>query len=234
MGRSSQVVAPIGGPRKRERITLRLDQRSYTRGVQSRQHETLLEHVQNLRPVTAVRSTLLASSIGALRSRGHFEAYLARLDPAYRDAVLAENRPAWFPIAVAVAHYDACDRLELSVEEIQLMGWSVGARIETTFLHALAKGAQALGVTPWKLLGNFERLWARVLQNGSVSVVRTGQKDGFVEVRGVPLARFQYFRVAFAGVVSRAIEFGGGRAVRASVNGFDGDRGEISVVASWV
>jgi hypothetical protein len=202
--------------------------------VSSRQPETLLEHVQTLRPVTEVRSTLLASSIGTLRSRGHFEAYLARLDPAYRDAILGASRPAWFPIAVAVAHYDACDRLELSVEEIQLMGWSVGARIETTFLHALAKGAQALGVTPWKLLGNFQRLWARVLQNGSVSVVRTGPKNGFVEARGVPLARFQYFRIGFAGVVGRAIEFGGGQAVRVSVNGFDGEKGEISVVASWV
>ncbi len=184
--------------------------------------------------MTEVRSTLLASSIGALRSRGHFDAYAARLDPAHRDAILGPSRPAWFPIDVAIAHYDACDRLGLSVEEMQLIGWSVGARIETTFLNALAKGAQALGVTPWKLLGNFQRLWARVLQNGSVAVTKTGPKDGIVEVRGVPLARFQYFRIGFAGVVGRAIEFGGGRAVRVSVKTFDGENGEISVEASWV
>jgi hypothetical protein len=202
--------------------------------VPPRPHETVLEHVHTLRPVTEIRSTILASSIGTLRSRGHFDAYLERLDPAFRDAILGPSRPAWLPIDVAIAHYDACDRLELSVEEMQLIGWSVGARIETTFLNALAKGAQALGVTPWKLLGNFQRLWARVLQNGSVGVMKTGPKDGIVEVRGVPLARFQYFRIGFAGVVGRAIEFGGGRAVRVSVKGFDGEKGEISIEASWV
>jgi hypothetical protein len=32
------------------------------------------------------------------------------------------------PVAVAIAHYDACDRRALGAEEMQLIGWSVGDR----------------------------------------------------------------------------------------------------------
>jgi hypothetical protein len=214
--------------------SLRSDEGSYTCGVPKRPHETLIAHLEHPRPVTELRSTILASSVSSLRSRGHFDAYVALLDPAFRDAILKPNGPPWIPIEVAVAHYDACERLALGAEEMRLIGWSVGDRIHTMFMKAVAKGAQAVGVTPWTLLGNFQRLWARLLQNGSVAVLRTGPKDGIVEVQGLPLARFEYFRVGFAGVIGRAIEFGGGRGVRVSVGGFDVEKGEISIDAAWV
>ena len=132
-----------------------------------------------------------------------------------------------------MAHYDACDRLGLGDDEVQRLGWSVGDRLQTTFMKAVAKGAQAVGVTPWTLLGNFQRLWARLFSNGSIAVVRTGLTDGFVEVKGLPLAQFDYFRVGLAGVIGRAVELGGGHDIRMSVNRFHAERGEISIDADW-
>ena len=200
----------------------------------TRPHETVLAHVTSLRPVTEVRSSLLQASVTTLRARGHERAYLEHLDPKYHEAALATGGPPWLPIDAAIAHYAACDRLDVDAEELRILGWSVGDRLQGTFMNGVAQGAQAIGVTPWKLLGHFQRLWARVFQHGSIAVGKSGPKDGIVEVRGLPLARFLYFRTAFSGVIARAIEFGGGRAVHVSVVRFDAERGEITFAAAWV
>ncbi len=195
------------------------------------------EHVQTLRPVTEVRSTL-ASSIGALPGRVGTSTRMRRGSICTSRCHPRSEPPlrAFPDRRRNLPHYDACDRLGLSVEEMQLIGWSVGAHIETTFLNALAKGAQALGVTPWKLLGNFQRLWARVLQNGSVAVTKTGPKDGIVEVRGVRSLASSISESA-ARRRRRSRHRVRRRSRRPCAGGEDLRRrrnGEISVEASWV
>src|SRR5690348_2644577 len=61
------------------------------------------------RLATAVRSTVVVTSLRALRSRGHFERYLELLDTSYRDPMLALTAGTWLPIDAALAHYTACE-----------------------------------------------------------------------------------------------------------------------------
>ena len=126
-----------------------------------------------LEPVTQVRSTLLQSSINSLRTHGHYERYLTVVDPAYREVILGSLAPEWLPVAVAEAHYAACDALRLSPEEMQRIGEEVGDRIQGTFLGTIVKRARMLGLTPWVLLDHFERLWGRLMVGGGVAVYRT-------------------------------------------------------------
>ena len=72
------------------------------------------------------RSTWIISSHQTLRASGLFEQYRASLSVAYGEQLLAIVAGVWLPIAVARAHYEACDHLGLSLEEQLGMGRAVG------------------------------------------------------------------------------------------------------------
>jgi hypothetical protein len=201
--------------------------------VPTRSFETVLSPPLVVRPVTEIRSALLLSSVQTLRSRGHFEAYRTRIDPAHRDAILATSAPSWLPIGIAMAHYEACDALGLDAKEMKAMGGMVGARINSTFLKAIAEGVRFAGVTPWTLLGHFRGLWARLFQGGSIAIGRVSAKECVVEVRGLPLVRYEYARIAFTGIIGRAIEFGGGPGALVKVLECDPAEGEITFEGTW-
>jgi len=151
-------------------------------------------------PVTEVRSTLLASSILALREMGHFDAYLTKLPHDYHAPVLESVAGSWLPIAVAVAHYSAADALGLTAREQFEIGRSVAERVQNTALGTLLRVAKTAGVTPWVGLGHFQRLWDRLLRGGAGSVVRLGPKEARVEIHGVALVDIPYFRNGWRGM----------------------------------
>jgi hypothetical protein len=74
-------------------------------GVLSR--EIILGHSDPIRPLSAVRSTLLQSSLATLRQRGHYARYLSLLDARDRETIVAELAPSWLPCDIAVKHYSA-------------------------------------------------------------------------------------------------------------------------------
>src|ERR1700709_601282 len=93
--------------------------------------------VEDLAPVTKVRSTLIASSLRSVREHGHFDAYLSKLDVAWHDTILHSVAGVWMPGAAGAAHYGACDALQMSpVEQVQI-GREVGDRIQGTFLASM-------------------------------------------------------------------------------------------------
>lgn len=184
--------------------------------------------------VDQVRSTLIQSSLNALRTHGHFARYEALLNIGYRERVLGSLGPEWLPLAAAEAHYDACDRLALTQEEILRIGEDVGDRIQGTFLGTLVRKARLVGLTPWLLLGQFERLWERLMTGGGVALYKTAPKDARVEIYGLPLARFAYFRAAFCGVISTGIRLGAGRAVNVKVSSSRDFEQRLVFKAAWV
>jgi hypothetical protein len=196
--------------------------------------ECLIAAPAGVRAVTDVRSTLLQSSIGTLRNRGYYERYLTLLSPTYRDAILGSIAPEWMPLEAAIAHYDACQRLELSSAELVHLGEDVGSRIQGTFIGTIVRKARTIGLTPWVPLAQFQRLWERLMQGGGIALYRTGPKDARIEVYQLPLARFPYFRSAFCGVIASGIKIGSGRAV--TVRTGDDRNAEAKLVfrASWV
>ena len=153
---------------------------------------------------THVRSTLLTSSVLSLQQRGHFERYCELLAPEHREAVLETMAPTWLPIEDAMAHYAACEALDLPPTEVLAMGSAVGDRIQGTFLGQLAKTARGLGANPWTALGHFNRLYDRLFQGGGVQIVKVGPKDARGDIRNLSLMRYAYFRGAFVGVIGAA------------------------------
>jgi hypothetical protein len=198
------------------------------------QPETLIALPPAIQPVTAVRSTLIQSSLNTLRKRGHFEHYLTTLNPRYRSALLESLAPEWLPLDAAMAHYAACDALGLSPQELQDIGEDVGERIQGTFIGTLVRKARTVGLTPWVLLAQFQRLWERLMQGGAVGLAKTGPKDCSVDIRLLPLCEYTYFRVGFCGVISSGIKLGAGKAVTVRSTSSGGFSQRCMLKSSWV
>jgi hypothetical protein len=123
--------------------------------------ESLVDLPGLIAPMRGVRSTLIQSSLNTLRERGHFDRYVTLLDLAYKDTILGSLAPEWLPIDVGLAHYQACEALQMSHAELLEMGEIVGNRIQGTFIGTLVRGARTMGLTPWVPLTQIGRLWQR-------------------------------------------------------------------------
>jgi hypothetical protein len=152
-------------------------------------------------PVSHVRSTLLISSVNAVRERNLFDVYVARLDPRFRDEILSSLAGTWHDIEVALAHYEACEGLGLSDAQQFDIGLEVGKRVQTTLMGTLVKMATGAGVTPWLPLGQCDAFFERLYRGGGVRLAQLGPKEALLELVGMPQARFSYFRTAQRGLI---------------------------------
>src|SRR4030095_11345767 len=116
------------------------------------------------------------------------------------EVILNTLEPTWIPIEAALAHYHACEALELSEQEQLGMGTAVGDRLQGTFLSTIARTGKNLGATPWIILMNLDRLWDRTFQGGGCACYKLSPKDARCELLGLPLASVPYFRNAYRGV----------------------------------
>ena len=153
-----------------------------------------------IEPATHYRSTWIVSSLQSLRSAGHFDRYVAVLPPAMKSEILDAVAGVWMPMPVARAHYVACDELGLSSDEQLAMGASVGERAQGNVLSTVVRAARGAGVTPWTILPQLGRLYARGADGGAVAVFKLGPKDARTEFVGCELFDIDYFRHAFRGV----------------------------------
>jgi hypothetical protein len=196
--------------------------------------EVLIALPGHVAPVTTIRSTLIQSSLNTLRKRGHFERYLGLVNPRHKAALLETLAPEWLPLEVAVAHYTACDALQLTSGELMEIGEDVGERIQGTFIGTLVRKARTVGLTPWVPLGQFQRLWERLITGGGVSLTRTGPKDCTVDCRMLELCQYNYFRAAFCGVIASGIKLGAGKAVTVRVHSAANFGQRCLFKCSWV
>jgi hypothetical protein len=150
--------------------------------------------------VRSVRSSLIQSSLQTLRSRGYFERYVRNLPREHHEIILNTLEPTWIPVEAALAHYQACEALELGEQEQLEMGTAVGERLQGTFLTTLARTSKNLGATPWIILMNLDRLWDRTFQGGGCYCYKLAPKDARCELLELPLASVPYFCNAYRGV----------------------------------
>ncbi len=148
-----------------------------------------------------VRSTLLATSVHALRLRGHADAYAAEAGEALVATLAGVGAPSWLPVEVAESHYAACDRLGLAVDEILAIGAAV-APTAASGIQVLLRVARGGGVTPWTALENLPRYWSRMYDGSAARAEILGPKDAQVVVEGHPLARFAYWRTGLRGIIA--------------------------------
>jgi hypothetical protein len=169
--------------------------------------------------VTHLRGTLLMSSRRALQRYGHFERYRALLPPNIEVAVASSVAGAWLPIELGVAHYQACDALQLPVDDALKLGAAVVHELQRTFIGTLLSTAgKEAGVSPLLGLQKFFGVYARSFKGGGGRLVRIGPKDIRVEFVGNPIVGIRYFRVAYRGFITAGCEVFARRVVTAELS----------------
>ena len=157
-------------------------------------------------PLCMFRSTLLVGLTQTLKRHGFYEKYVAALPPQHLTTILS-SAGMWLPIEVGLAHYQACDALNLSSDEQLRFGGEVVMALQRTFIGTVLKAASlGVGVGPLTGLEKFATVYARTIKGGGVCVVRVGPKDVRVDCIGLPHAQIPYFRVAYRGFIRRGCE----------------------------
>jgi hypothetical protein len=151
--------------------------------------------------MTECRGTWVTSSILALRKRELFVRYTELLAPTDHDPLVYATPSSWMPVDLVMRHYEACDKLDLTVEELLSIGVDVTERVNASSLALGRNVASATGVTPWTILGRLDKGWARIAVGGAVAVAKLGPKEARVEVLGFPFARIYYNRIATRGIL---------------------------------
>jgi hypothetical protein len=156
--------------------------------------------------VLQVRGSLIASSLQTLRELGFFDGYIKLLPKDKHEPILFALASSWLPVELAMAHYGACEGMQLPEAELLKIGEHVSGRIMGTFLGTLMRSSRNMGAsaTPLVPLRQYNRLWERLMMGGGCTVQRSGLKDVSIESRGVPMFRYRYFRVAYAGLIKGA------------------------------
>ncbi len=185
--------------------------------------------------VSAVRSTLIASSLQSLRARGLLSRYTQLLPAELHETVLHCIAGEWFPLEVGFAHYRACDALELTPDLQREIGNDVSRRIQETFLATVLQMAKGVGVTPWSLMPKGNQIFARVFRGGGTQVTKLGPKDVSIEIARLPLLEINYFRTALQAIYQTAIGMFAKRAHVRIVTGSSRTPGSLTTLhASWV
>ena len=156
---------------------------------------------ETLGVATQVRTTLLVSSLHSLRRRGSYDDYLQHLPLPHHATITSMIAGQWAPMAVGLAHYEACQALGIAEPQVRAIGREVGDRIQGTFLATMLRMVGTVGATPWTGIGFVGRLYERLFAGGGgVSVVKQGPKDARVLFVGLPVASIPYYRTAMNGV----------------------------------
>jgi hypothetical protein len=148
---------------------------------------------------TQVRSTLLCSSINALRAHNLLDAYLASLPRDRHDPILGLVPGVWVSIDLAVSHYAACDALPIPSHEVEAIGAQVAERIHHSFIGVVMKVSREAGTTPWTLFSHSKKLRDLTWRGSDVAVAKLGPKEARFEWAGIPCARSRYYKTSFAG-----------------------------------
>jgi hypothetical protein len=74
----------------------------------------------------------------------------------------------WLPVSTVTTHFASADKLGFSPEEAFAIGVESGVRIQHSVLQTLRRLAAGAGATPWTVLHQYGRLWARVFEGGGV------------------------------------------------------------------
>jgi hypothetical protein len=165
-------------------------------------------------PLEMVRSTLLTASLRTLRKHGFEDRYFRELRAELHEAIRFTPAGVWLPVAIAEAHYDACDRMGLAPQEIVAIGNEVGLITQNAAFAMILRLARGSGATPWLLFENVDRGWSRIFQGSGIATFRIGPKEARFEVAGSSLARSSYWRVGLRGLlIAVALPFAASKTV---------------------
>lgn len=185
--------------------------------------------------VTHMRGLLFVDALENLRTWDLYARYEQHIAREHRDAIAQALASSWVPMEHAIAHYAACDALQLNGSQLQAMAGQITQRIASTLFASVVRKIRGAGVESFKLaLGNTDRLHQRLYRGGAVRVIMTGRKDAVVETYGFPIAQSRSFRggVAAFGEFSAAM-FCKAAVVRHTVPS-EPNASSLALAYSWV
>lgn len=140
------------------------------------------------------------SSQVTLREQGLFERYVEQLPREVHHDILQLGAPSWLPLRLGMAHYEACQRLGLTEEQVVEIARRVAMHREGTFLGVALNLARGAGITPLTVSRQLPRLWGRAFTGGAIHGIELGPKELRIEAEGWPCAHIPYCRYAFRGL----------------------------------
>lgn len=156
-------------------------------------------------PLRAAKGTVLFTTWRFYQERGWLNKYIAALPRDCRDEVMATASSDWVPLRHLMAHYEACEALELSIADQIEVGRVVADAVHGAFLNTLARMVGHLGVTPWMILPQCNKLWQRSWQGGAMMVYRCGDKIARLEIWAAAVAQSSFHRVSMRGATIAGI-----------------------------
>jgi hypothetical protein len=155
---------------------------------------------ESIEETSYFRSSWLASSLRALRTRGYFEAYKEKLPGRFHAPVLESVAGTWLPVEVALAHYTAIDALGIPPPTIFEMGREVQDHAQSILAPLALRAAKDVGVTPWFIFGQFRKIWDRTWRGGDFAIDKMGPKEAELEIVAWTIAPSTYVRQGMRGV----------------------------------
>lgn len=168
--------------------------------------EVILPFPARIEPVREIRSTVIVTSLGVLRTKGYFDQYAASLPADVRDVIVHSVAGAWIPIEHALVHYAACDAIGIPPDEIAAIGRAVFDKVGGTLLGTMFKMAREVGASPWTVLPHLQRFWDRAYRGGALCITKTGPKEARGEVQQARICDSVYYRNALRGLLGGVLE----------------------------
>ena len=197
-------------------------------------YEIVIPHESSAGRVTGVRNVLLQASLAELKAHGHYERYAMEIEPGALELLLSSLAPGWISVQLAMAHYEACEKLNLSREEFEAMGERVGDRVQETVLVSSAKKEHAEPYDLWLALPSLHRMWPRLFQGGSVQITKIGTKEKLLEERGFVLTRYHYHRQGHLAALRSTYGALGVHLTTTKIVSYDAGHDEMVIRVAWL
>lgn len=195
--------------------------------------EVLIPHARTALPLSAVRNVFIQSSLAGLKANGYYDRYTKLMDPGVLAQLQSSLGPGWVRVELATAHYEACDGMMLSAQELNEIGGQVGNRLQESVLVTSAKRVRDADFDMWDVMLSLHRMWGRLYQGVSVQVVKLGPREKLIETRGLSLFRFHYYRQTSLAAISAAYRALGAQESTVKVDSYSAKTHEMVVRTSW-
>jgi hypothetical protein len=160
---------------------------------------------EQVRPLHAVKGTIIVLDHECLREDGLYDRYCVRLSEAAKSQLLTVTASEWLELSTLMNHYAALDGLGFSRDAAFSVGMRVGERVHGKFLRTLLCMAGKLGATPWGALSQAPKLWKRSWDGGAIKVDALAEKSALVTVTGTPPCASPFYRASMAGALFAGI-----------------------------
>jgi len=170
----------------------------------------LVPHDPTRGPLTAIRRVIVHSSVGELKERGLFPTYSKLAGDALVREITDSIGPGWLPIELALAHYRACDDLNLSDATLHQLGERSCEKVKGTLFPVEAQAVRgAAEQDVWAGAAALARMGRRIYEGGSAQYTRVGPSELAIEHVNNSLFSVRYYRVAHVGFLTAAFrDFG--------------------------